>query len=66
MKNIFELFESDDLTVEEFKKQQKILKDLNNTLLPLTRGRTLREKEKNLLKTPFEEKLKIYSKLKKV
>ena len=66
MKTIYELFESDNLTKEEFEKQQKILKELNDTLLPFAEGSTLREKEIALIKMPFNEKLRIYSKLKKV
>lgn len=66
MKTIYELFESDNLTEEEFKRQQFILKDLNQTLLPFAEGRTLREKEKFLIKMPFKEKLEKYSKLKKI
>ena len=66
MKTIYELFESDNLSKEEFEKQQKILKELNDVLLPFTEGSTLREKEISLIKMPFNEKLRIYSKLKKV
>ena len=66
MKTIYELFESDDLSKEEFEKQQKILKELNDVLLPFVEGSTLREKEISLIKMPFNEKLRIYSKLKKV
>ena len=66
MKTIYELFESDNLTKEEFEKQQKILKELNDVLLPFAEGSTLREKEIALIKMPFNEKLRIYSKLKKV
>lgn len=66
MKTIYELFESDNLTKEEFEKQQKILKELNDVLLPFVEGSTLREKEISLIKMPFNEKLRIYSKLKKV
>lgn len=66
MKTIYELFESDNLTKEEFEKQQKILKELNDVLLPFAEGSTLREKEISLIKMPFNEKLRIYSKLKKV
>ena len=66
MKTIYELFESDNLTKEEFEKQQKILKELNDVLLPFVEGSTLREKEISLIKMPFSEKLRIYSKLKKV
>ena len=66
MKTIYELFESDNLSKEEFEKQQKILKELNDVLLPFVEGSTLREKEISLIKMPFDEKLRIYSKLKKV
>ena len=66
MKTIYELFESDNLSKEEFEKQQKILKELNDVLLPFVEGSTLREKEITLIKMPFNEKLRIYSKLKKV
>lgn len=66
MKTIYELFESDDLSKEEFEKQQKILKELNDVLMPFVEGSTLREKEIALIKMPFNEKLRIYSKLKKV
>lgn len=66
MKTIYELFESDNLSKEEFEKQQKILKELNDVLLPFVEGSTLREKEISLVKMPFNEKLRIYSKLKKV
>lgn len=66
MKTIYELFESDNLSKEEFEKQQKILKELNDVLLPFAEGSTLREKEIYLIKMPFNEKLRIYSKLKKV
>lgn len=66
MKTIYELFESDNLSKEEFEKQQKILKELNDVLLPFSEGSTLREKEIALIKMPFNEKLRIYSKLKKV
>ena len=66
MKTIYELFESDNLNKEEFEKQQKILKELNDVLLPFAEGSTLREKEISLIKMPFNEKLRIYSKLKKV
>lgn len=66
MKTIYELFESDNLTKEEFEKQQKILKELNDVLLPFAEGSTLREKEISLIKMPFNEKLRIYSKLKKI
>ena len=66
MKTIYELFESDNLSKEEFEKQQKILKELNDVLLPFVEGSTLREKEIYLIKMPFNEKLRIYSKLKKV
>ena len=66
MKTIYELFESDNLTKEEFEKQQKILKELNDVLMPFVEGSTLREKEIALIKMPFNEKLRIYSKLKKV
>lgn len=66
MKTIYELFESDNLSKEEFEKQQKILKELNDVLMPFVEGSTLREKEISLIKMPFNEKLKIYSKLKKV
>ena len=66
MKTIYELFESDNLSKEEFEKQQKILKELNDVLLPFVEGSTLREKEISLIKIPFNEKLRIYSKLKKV
>lgn len=66
MKTIYELFESDNLSKEEFEKQQKILKELNDVLLPFAEGSTLREKEVALIKMPFNEKLRIYSKLKKV
>lgn len=66
MKTIYELFESDNLSKEEFEKQQKILKELNDVLLPFAEGSTLREKEISLIKMPFNEKLRIYSKLKKV
>lgn len=66
MKTIYELFESDNLTKEEFEKQQKILKELNDVLMPFVEGSTLREKEISLIKMPFNEKLRIYSKLKKV
>ena len=66
MKTIYELFESDNLSKEEFEKQQKILKELNDVLLPFVEGSTLREKEISLIKMPFSEKLRIYSKLKKV
>ena len=66
MKTIYELFESDNLSKEEFEKQQKILKELNDILLPFVEGSTLREKEISLIKMPFNEKLRIYSKLKKV
>lgn len=66
MKTIYELFESDNLTKKEFEKQQKILKELNDVLLPFVEGSTLREKEITLIKMPFNEKLRIYSKLKKV
>ena len=66
MKTIYELFESENLTNEEFEKQQKILKELNDVLLPFAEGSTLREKEISLIKMPFNEKLRIYSKLKKV
>ena len=66
MKTIYELFESDNLTKEEFEKQQKILKELNDVLIPFVEGSTLREKEISLIKMPFNEKLRIYSKLKKV
>lgn len=66
MKTIYELFESDNLSKEEFEKQQKILKELNDVLLPFAEGSTLREKEIALIKMPFNEKLRIYSKLKKV
>lgn len=66
MKTIYELFESDNLSKEEFEKQQKILKELNDVLLPFVEGSTLREKEIALIKMPFNEKLRIYSKLKKV
>ena len=66
MKTIYELFESDNLNKEEFEKQQKILKELNDVLLPFVEGSTLREKEIALIKMPFNEKLRIYSKLKKV
>ena len=34
MKTIYELFESDNLSKEEFEKQQKILKELNDVLMP--------------------------------
>ena len=66
MKTIYELFESDNLSRKEFEKQQKILKELNDVLLPFAEGSTLREKEISLIKMPFNEKLRIYSKLKKV
>lgn len=66
MKTIYELFESDNLSKEEFEKQQKILKELNDVLLPFVEGSTLREKEIVLINMSFNEKLKIYSKLKKV
>jgi hypothetical protein len=66
MKTIYELFESDNLSKKEFEKQQKILKELNDVLLPFVEGSTLREKEITLIKMPFNEKLRIYSKLKKV
>ena len=66
MKTIYELFESDNLSKEEFEKQQKILKELNDVLMPFAEGSTLREKEISLIKMPFNEKLRIYSKLKKV
>lgn len=66
MKTIYELFESDNLSKEEFEKQQKILKELNDVLFPFVEGSTLREKEISLIKMPFNEKLRIYSKLKKV
>ena len=66
MKTIYELFESDNLSEKEFEKQQKILKELNDVLLPFVEGSTLREKEIALIKMPFNEKLRIYSKLKKV
>ena len=66
MKTIYELFESDNPSKEEFEKQQKILKELNDVLLPFAEGSTLREKEIALIKMPFNEKLRIYSKLKKV
>ena len=66
MKTIYELFESDNLSKEEFEKQQKILKELNDVLLPFVEGSTIREKEISLIKMPFNEKLRIYSKLKKV
>lgn len=66
MKTIYELFESDNLSKKEFEKQQKILKELNDVLLPFVEGSTLREKEISLIKMPFNEKLRIYSKLKKV
>ena len=66
MKTIYELFESDNLNKEEFEKQQKILKELNDVLMPFVEGSTLREKEISLIKMPFNEKLRIYSKLKKV
>lgn len=66
MKTIYELFESDNLSKEEFEKQQKILKELNDVLLPFVEGSTLREKEISIIKMPFNEKLRIYSKLKKV
>lgn len=66
MKTIYELFESDNLSKEEFEKQQKILKELNDVLIPFVEGSTLREKEISLIKMPFNEKLRIYSKLKKV
>lgn len=66
MKTIYELFESDNLSKEEFEKQQKILKELNDVLLPFVEGSTLREKEISLIKMSFNEKLRIYSKLKKV
>lgn len=66
MKTIYELFESDNLSRKEFEKQQKILKELNDVLLPFVEGSTLREKEISLIKMPFNEKLRIYSKLKKV
>lgn len=66
MKTIYELFESDNLSKEEFEKQQKILKELNDVLMPFVEGSTLREKEIALIKMPFNEKLRIYSKLKKV
>ncbi len=66
MKTIYELFESDNLSKEEFEKQQKILKELNDVLMPFVEGSTLREKEISLIKMPFNEKLRIYSKLKKV
>ena len=66
MKTIYELFESDNLSKEEFEKQQKILKELNDVLLPFVEGSTLREKEISLIKMPFNKKLRIYSKLKKV
>lgn len=66
MKTIYELFESDNLSRKEFEKQQKILKELNDVLLPFVEGSTLREKEITLIKMPFNEKLRIYSKLKKV
>lgn len=66
MKTIYELFESDNLSKEEFEKQQKILKELNDVLMPFVEGSTLREKEISLIKMTFNEKLRIYSKLKKV
>lgn len=66
MKTIYELFESDNLSKEEFENQQKILKELNDVLMPFVEGSTLREKEISLIKMPFNEKLRIYSKLKKV
>lgn len=66
MKTIYELFESDNLSKEEFEKQQKILKELDDVLLPFVEGSTLREKEISIIKMPFNEKLRIYSKLKKV
>ena len=66
MKTIYELFETDNLSKEEFEKQQKILKELNDVLLPFVEGSTLREKEISLIKMPFNEKFRIYSKLKKV
>ena len=66
MKTIYELVESDNLSKEEFEKQQKILKELNDVLMPFVEGSTLREKEISLIKMPFNEKLRIYSKLKKV
>ena len=66
MKTIYELFESDNLSKKEFEKQQKILKELNDVLLPFVEGSTLREKEITLIKMPFNEKLRIYSQLKKV
>ena len=66
MKTIYELFESDNLSKEEFEKQQKILKEMNDVLMPFVEGSTLREKEISLIKMPFNEKLRIYSKLKKV
>ena len=66
MKTIYELFESDNLSKEEFEKQQKILKELNDVLMPFAEGSTLREKEIALIRMPFNEKLRIYSKLKKV
>lgn len=66
MKTIYELFESDNLSKEEFERQQKILKELNDVLIPFVEGSTLREKEISLIKMPFNEKLRIYSKLKKV
>ena len=66
MKTIYELFESDNLSKEEFEKQQKILKELNDVLMPFVEGSTLREKEIALIKMPFNEKLRIYSKVKKV
>lgn len=66
MNTIYELFESDNLSKEEFEKQQKILKELNDVLMPFVEGSTLREKEISLIKMPFNEKLRIYSKLKKV
>ena len=66
MKTIYELFESDNLSKEEFEKQQKILKELNDVLLPFVEGSTLREKEISLIKMTFNKKLRIYSKLKKV
>lgn len=66
MKTIYELFKSDNLNKKEFEKQQKILKELNDVLLPFVEGSTLREKEITLIKMPFNEKLRIYSILKKV
>ena len=60
MKTIYELFESDNLSEKEFEKQQKILKELNDVLLPFVEGSTLSNVEGTYANANLQQTATLY------